>query len=231
MPTSPRRASIAPPAPKLGLIFVAPDTSPRGEGVPDDPRRLGLRPRRRLLRRRDAGAVVAQLPDVDLCHRGAAGARRGRIPGRHGPAGHLRPFDGRPRRADRRAAQSRPLPQRLGLRADRRAERRCRGARRRSAAISATIARRWRKHDAVALIEDGARLPDYWSTSATADPFLEKELKPELLEQACAEAGIPLHAAARSPATTTAIISSRPSWPTICAGTRSGWPRHCRVGA
>ncbi len=33
---SPRRASIAPPAPKHGIIFVAPDTSPRGEGVPDD---------------------------------------------------------------------------------------------------------------------------------------------------------------------------------------------------
>ena len=40
------------------------------------------------------------------------------------------------------ALNPRPLPQRLGLRADRRALRRCRGAKRRSPAISATIAPR-----------------------------------------------------------------------------------------
>lgn len=50
----------------------------------------------------------------------------------------------------------------------------------------------WRKHDAVALIEDGARLPDLLVDVGDADPFIEKELRPELLEQACAEAGIPL---------------------------------------
>ena len=61
----------------------------------------------------------------------------------------------------------------------------------------------------------------------TADTFLEKELKPELLERACADAGIKLTLNMRE-ATTTAIISSRPSWPIICAGTRSGWPRHCK---
>ena len=43
------------------------------------------------------------------------------FPGRHGPPGDHRPFDGRPWRAHPRAAQSRPLPQRLRLRADRRA--------------------------------------------------------------------------------------------------------------
>ncbi len=30
------------------------------------------------------------------------------------------------------------------------------------------------------------------SMSATADPFIEKELRPELLERACADAGIAL---------------------------------------
>src|SRR3954451_19893386 len=50
----------------------------------------------------------------------------------------------------------------------------------------------WRKHDAVALIEDGARLPELFVDVGDADPFIEKELRPELLEAACAEAGIPL---------------------------------------
>jgi S-formylglutathione hydrolase len=50
----------------------------------------------------------------------------------------------------------------------------------------------WREHDAVALIEDGARLPELLVDVGEADPFLEKELRPELLERACAEAGIPL---------------------------------------
>jgi S-formylglutathione hydrolase len=50
----------------------------------------------------------------------------------------------------------------------------------------------WRKHDAVALIEDGARLPELLVDVGDADPFLEKELRPELLERACADAGIAL---------------------------------------
>ena len=50
----------------------------------------------------------------------------------------------------------------------------------------------WRKHDAVALIEDGARLPELLVHVGDADPFIEKELRPELLERACAAAGIPL---------------------------------------
>jgi S-formylglutathione hydrolase len=50
----------------------------------------------------------------------------------------------------------------------------------------------WRKHDAVALIEDGARLPELLVDVGDADPFLEQELRPELLERACADAGIAL---------------------------------------
>ena len=50
----------------------------------------------------------------------------------------------------------------------------------------------WRTHDAVALIEDGARLDELLVDVGDADPFLERELKPELLERACAEAGIAL---------------------------------------
>jgi len=50
----------------------------------------------------------------------------------------------------------------------------------------------WRKHDAVALIEDGARLPELLVDIGDADPFLEQELRPELLERACGDAGIAL---------------------------------------
>jgi len=50
----------------------------------------------------------------------------------------------------------------------------------------------WREHDAVAMIEGGARLDDLMVDVGDADPFLEKELKPELLEAACRDAGIPL---------------------------------------
>lgn len=50
----------------------------------------------------------------------------------------------------------------------------------------------WRKHDSVALIEDGARVPELLVDVGTVDPFLDNELRPELLERACEEASIPL---------------------------------------
>jgi S-formylglutathione hydrolase len=50
----------------------------------------------------------------------------------------------------------------------------------------------WRRHDAVALIEDGARLDEILVDQGEADSFLERELRPELLERACRDAGIGL---------------------------------------
>jgi S-formylglutathione hydrolase len=50
----------------------------------------------------------------------------------------------------------------------------------------------WRKHDAVALIEDGARFSDFLVDVGDADLFLAEQLRPQLLERACAKAGIPL---------------------------------------
>jgi S-formylglutathione hydrolase len=50
----------------------------------------------------------------------------------------------------------------------------------------------WRKHDAVALIEDGARVAELLVDVGTADPFLDSELRPDLLERACGDAGIAL---------------------------------------
>ncbi|EYD74116.1 S-formylglutathione hydrolase [Rubellimicrobium mesophilum DSM 19309] len=50
----------------------------------------------------------------------------------------------------------------------------------------------WRRHDAVAMIEDGGRVDEILVDQGEADSFLDRELRPELLERACAEAGIPL---------------------------------------
>ena len=50
----------------------------------------------------------------------------------------------------------------------------------------------WRKYDACALIADGARVPELLVEQGTDDPFLEEQLRPELLRKACEEAGIDL---------------------------------------
>jgi len=50
----------------------------------------------------------------------------------------------------------------------------------------------WRAHDAVALIEDGARVPEILLDQGTSDNFLEGQLKPHLLKTACETAGIEL---------------------------------------
>jgi S-formylglutathione hydrolase len=49
----------------------------------------------------------------------------------------------------------------------------------------------WRKHDSVALIEDGAKFREFLVDVGDADQFLTEQLKPELLQAACEKAGIP----------------------------------------
>jgi S-formylglutathione hydrolase len=50
---------------------------------------------------------------------------------------------------------------------------------------------KWREYDAVALIEDGARLPDLLVDQGAADPYLGEQLKTGLLEDATRAAGMP----------------------------------------
>jgi S-formylglutathione hydrolase len=50
----------------------------------------------------------------------------------------------------------------------------------------------WRQYDACALIEDGARVPALLVDQGSADNFLEEQLKPHLLAEACEKAGIEL---------------------------------------
>ena len=49
----------------------------------------------------------------------------------------------------------------------------------------------WRAYDACALIADGARLPDLLVDQGEADNFLAEQLKTHRLVEACAAAGIP----------------------------------------
>ncbi len=51
---------------------------------------------------------------------------------------------------------------------------------------------KWREYDACALIEDGARVAELLVDQGGADNFLEEQLKPHLLSRACDDAGIDL---------------------------------------
>lgn len=50
----------------------------------------------------------------------------------------------------------------------------------------------WRRHDATLLIADGARFGEFLIDQGTADGFLESGLRPWLLEEACRDNGIDL---------------------------------------
>ena len=160
---------------ELGLIFVAPDTSPRGEGVPDDPAGaydFGLgagfyvdatqKPFARHYRMwsyvtEELPALVAAEFPVDLERQGITG---------HSMGGHgaLTVALGNPDRfrsvsafAPIVAPSQVPWGQKAltGYLGDDRTT--------------------WRKHDAVALIEDGARVGELLVDVGTADNFLETE--------------------------------------------------------
>ncbi|NJM29205.1 MAG: S-formylglutathione hydrolase [Rhizobiales bacterium] len=51
---------------------------------------------------------------------------------------------------------------------------------------------KWRAYDAVALIEDGARIKELLIDQGTSDQFLNDGLRPHLLDEACLNAGIKL---------------------------------------
>jgi S-formylglutathione hydrolase len=177
---------------ELGLIFVAPDTSPRGEGVPDDPAGaydFGLgagfyvdatqKPFAKNYRMwsyvtEELPALVAAEFPVDLERQGITG---------HSMGGHgaLTVALGNPDRF-RSVSAFAPIvaPSQVpwGQKA--------------LAGYLGDDPAAWRKHDAVALIEDGARVGDLLVDVGTADNFLGTELKPELLQKACADAGIKL---------------------------------------
>ena len=175
-----------------GIVFVAPDTSPRGEGVPDDPDGawdFGLgagfyvdateKPWAENYRMwsyiaDELPALVGAQFDVDMNRQGITGHSMGG----HGALTIALRNPGRFRSVSAFAPIAAPSQVPWGEKA----LGRYLGQDRTS----------WRAHDAVALVEDGARLDELLVDVGTADPFLEGQLKPELLEAACAEAGIAL---------------------------------------
>ena len=50
----------------------------------------------------------------------------------------------------------------------------------------------WSQYDACALVEAGSRFPEFLIDQGTADGFLDDGLRPWLFEEACKKAGIPL---------------------------------------
>ncbi|MEL7682536.1 S-formylglutathione hydrolase [Citromicrobium bathyomarinum] len=175
---------------KAGIIFIAPDTSPRGEGVADDDaydmgQGAGFyvdatqQPwsphfKMRSYIEDELPALIAEHFPVDMARQGITG---------HSMGGHGALTIGL-RNADRFASISAfsPIvaPSRVPW-----------GEKALSGYLGEDRAA-WREYDACALIEDGARADVLLVEQGTADQFLEEQLKPELLAEACENANIPL---------------------------------------
>lgn len=177
---------------ELGLIFVAPDTSPRGEGVPDDPDAAydaGLGAGFYVDATREPFAknyrmwsyVTEELPALIAAEFPADPARQsimGHSMGGHGALTIGLTYPDRYKAVSAFAPIGAPGQVPWGHKA--------------LAMYLGDDRAVWRKHDAVALIEDGARLDELFVDQGMADNFLSKQLRPELLEAACAKAGIGL---------------------------------------
>jgi S-formylglutathione hydrolase len=175
---------------ELGLIFVAPDTSPRGPEVPDDPAYdfgqgagfyLDATQEPFARNYRMYSYIADELPELiegvfpaDMSRQAITGHSMGghgaltlalRNPGRYRSVSAFAPIVAPSRVPWGKKALGRYLGQ------DRSA---------------------WRRHDAVALIEDGARVPEILVDQGSSDDFFERELKPDLLTRACADADIDL---------------------------------------
>lgn len=179
-------------AAERGLMLIAPDTSPRGEGVPDDPAGaydfgLGagfyvdatVEPYSRHYRMRTwlehelPGIVGRELP-VDMMRQGITG---------HSMGGHGA-LTMALREPSRFASVSAFAPIVSPMN--------CPWGEKALTGYLGPNRAQWRKYDACALIEDGARLPGLLIDQGTSDGFLESQLKPHLLEAACAAAKMPL---------------------------------------
>jgi S-formylglutathione hydrolase len=176
---------------ELGLVFVAPDTSPRGDDVPDEEGAYDFgkgagfyvdatqEPWSRHYRMWTY--VTQELPELVAAEFPVDGERQaitGHSMGGHGALTvalrHPERFRSVSAFAPIVAPSQVPWGQQAlgGYLGDDRGS--------------------WRKHDAVALIEDGARVPEILVDVGSDDDFLEQQLRPELLEKACADAGIAL---------------------------------------
>jgi S-formylglutathione hydrolase len=172
-----------------GVILVAPDTSPRGEGVPDDegwdfgqgagfyldateaPWAANFR-MRSYIERELPGLIASQFP-ADMDRQGITGHSMGG----HGALTIALRNAGRFRSVSAFSPIASPLNCPWGEKA--------------LAGYLGPDRATWRQYDACALIADGARLPDLLVDQGEADGFLEEQLKTHLLAKACRDAGIP----------------------------------------
>jgi S-formylglutathione hydrolase len=174
---------------RLGLILVAPDTSPRGDAVPDedawdfakgagfyvDATQAPWSANYRMW-----SYVTQELPAAIAAHFPADMDRQsimGHSMGGHGALTVALNHPGRFRAVSAFAPIVAPTQVPWGKALDR--------------YLGDDVAAK-RRHDAVALIEDGARVDAMLVDQGTADPFLTEQLRPELLARACADAGIDL---------------------------------------
>lgn len=186
-------------AAELGLALVAPDTSPRGKDVADDGAYdLGQgagfyvnatqEPWCRHYRMYDyvidelPGLIQAGLP-VDAGRQGVSGHSMGG----HGALVACLKNPGRYRSVSAFAPICAPSQCPWGEKA--------------FSAYLGADQKAWRDYDAVALIEshpDPAGIPALLVEQGEADEFLSQQLKPELLEQACARRNVALELRRRS---------------------------------
>ncbi len=174
-----------------GVIFIAPDTSPRGENVPNvDVYDFGQGAGFYLDAIRDPWAthfqmrryIESELPQVIAAAFPMADLRRQAITG-HSMGGHgaltiaLRD-PSRFRSVSAFAPIVAPMRSAWGQKA--------------FEGYLGADQSAWRDYDACALIEDGARLPDLLIDQGDADSFLAEQLRTDLLSAACHAANMPL---------------------------------------
>jgi S-formylglutathione hydrolase len=178
-------------AAKLGVMIVCPDTSPRGADVPDEPDNwqfgsgagfyVDATEAPYAANYRMYSYVTEELPALIAANFPADMARQGIFGHSMGGHGALTIAL---KHADRYRSCSAFAPIVQPTTAD--------WSRPALEKYLGTDPAAWRAHDATALIEDGRRFPELLVDQGTADSFLTSGLRPELLAEACAKAGIPL---------------------------------------
>ena len=176
---------------EAGVILIAPDTSPRGADVADDPaydfgQGAGFYVdateapwsahyrMRRYIEEELPALIAAQFPMADLQRQGITGHSMGG----HGALTIALRNSARFRSVSAFAPICAPMDCPWGEKA--------------LAGYLGPDRASWRAYDACALIEDGARVAELLVDQGEADSFLTDQLKPERLAAACRAAGIPL---------------------------------------
>lgn len=174
-------------AAELGIMLVAPDTSPRGDDVPNDaaydfgqgagfyvdatqaPWATHFR-MASYLEQELPGLVISELP-AD--------------PSRHSITGHSMGGHGALTLALRNPRRFRSVSAFAPIVAPSE----CPWGQKALTGYLGPDRAAWRRYDACALIEDGARLPDLLIDQGSADQFLVEQLKPSKLSDVCRAAG------------------------------------------